>query len=578
MIRVTHKMFCSIPNQGSLSSIKKKLSALLAKPLELKESDIYAYLEQPLNTNHGHLALPVFSFSKLKNQNPKQMAQEMTLIINQLKLPFLQNTESLSGFINFKFTDAFLKSQLEQLISKKQLAFFKNPNPEHWIIDFASPNVAKYMNIGHLRATVIGQALVNLIGQFGYKVTSLNHLGDWGSQFGKLLWAYQTWNTEYDFKNKAFESLVKLYIRFHKEAEQDPNKLKEATNLFQKLEAGDSSLKKLWKNFVSLSLKNYDQYWKILNVQHNLVLGESFYIQFIDDLKRRLKTKNHIEESDGAQVVFLKDSPPCIIVKSDGASTYAARELSSAIYRFEKLKADKNIYITGTDQKLHFKQVFQTLNKLSTKWEKNCLHLSFGMYRFKGEGKMSTRKGQAIYLKDVLEQSIQRVHDIITKRRPELKNKHQIAEQVGVGAIVFNDLINDRIKDVDFNWNKILDFEGNSGPFVQYTYVRCLSLLKKTEQNTKKTFSKTFPTSKEVRLLWLLLLFEEAVFQSFKHFKPHILARYLLDLSREFNHLYASKRILDSENKDDLVLLVDIIRRILHKGLSLLNIPTPSSM
>ena len=458
------------------------------------------------------------------------------------------------------------------------MASFDNPNPEHWIIDFASPNVAKYMNIGHLRATVIGQALANLSRQFGYKVTTLNHLGDWGSQFGKLLWAYQKWNKEYDFEHKPFETLVKLYVRFHKEAEQDPEKLKQATNLFQKLEAGDSSLEKLWKTFVDLSLKNYDQYWKYLNVKHDLVLGESFYRKFTEDLKSRLKKINLLEKSEGAEVVFLKDMPPCIVVKSDGASTYGARDLSSAIYRFETLKADKNIYITGTDQKLHFKQVFQTLKKMKLHWSENCLHLSFGMYRFKGEGKMSTRKGQAIYLKDVFHQSIEKVLKIIEERRPQLENKNKIAEQVGIGAVVFNDLINDRIKDVDFDWNKVLDFEGNSGPFVQYTYVRCLSLLKKAKGSPKEKFSKTFPMGKEINLMWLLLIFEEAVFQSFKHFKPHILARYLIDLSREFNSFYASEHILDSENRDDLILLVDTVSRVLHKGLSILNVPTPLEM
>ncbi len=571
-------MSFSIQDQGSLSQIKKDLASSLSQVIHLDEKDVYSYLEQPFNKNHGHLALPLFPFSKLKKQNPREMAEKMTSQIKEKKISSLKTTEAISGFINFYFKNNYLKSHLKKLLSKKDLAFFENPNPKHWIIDFASPNVAKHMNVGHLRATVIGQSLVNLSRQFGYKITALNHLGDWGSQFGKLLWAYQKWSKEYDFEHKPFETIVELYIRFHKEAEQDPEKLKQATDLFQKLEKGDSSLENLWKKFVDLSLRDYDQYWKYLNVKHDLVLGESFYRKFTENLKSRLKEKNLLEKSDGAEVVFLKDMPPCLIVKSDGASTYGARDLSSAIYRFENLKADKNIYVTGTDQKLHFKQVFQTLKKMELPWSKDCLHLSFGMYRFKGEGKMSTRKGQAIYLKDVLHQAIERVQKIIEERRPHLENKNKIAEQVGIGAIVFNDLINDRIKDVDFDWNKVLDFEGNSGPFVQYTHVRCLSLLQKVKGDIKNTFSKDFPTKEEVNLVWLLLTFEEAVLQSFKHFKPHILARYLIDLSREFNRFYASEPILDSDKKDDLILLVDTIRRVLHKGLHILNIPAPSAM
>ena len=435
------------------------------------------------------------------------------------------------------------------------------------------------MNIGHLRAAAIGQALVNLARQCGYTVISLNHLGDWGSQFGKLLWAYQKWSGGYDFKQNPFETLVNLYVRFHKEAESDPEKVKEATLLFQKLEAGDPSLKKLWKQFVQLSLKNYEFYWNTLNIKHDLVLGESFYRDFLKDLKSRLKQKKLLRDSEGAQVVFLDEVPPCLIVKSDGASTYIARDLCSTIYRFEKLKVSKNIYITGVDQKLHFKQLFQTLKKMEFPWSKDCLHLSFGMYRFKGEGKMSTRKGQTVYLKDILTQSIERVKNIIEERRPQLKNKTEIAKQVGIGALVFNDLMNDRVKDVDFDWKKILDFEGRSGPFIQYTHVRCLSLLKKSKFPPKgNNFSGSLSNKEEEKLVWRLLCFEEAVLQAFHHFKPHILARYLLDLSHDFNCFYTSQKILGTEKEKDLLLLVEGTRRILRKGLEILNIPAPKVM
>ena len=446
-------------------------------------------------------------------------------------------------------------------------------------MDFASPNVAKYMNIGHLRASVLGQALVNLARCFGFKVTALNHLGDWGSQFGKLLWAYKKWGKEYDFENQAFPSLVELYVRFYKTAESDEKNLQEARDLFKKLEKGDSELKKLWEHFVQLSLKNYEKYWTAFHIKHDLIKGESFYTDFLDDLKSRLKTKRLLEKSEGAEVVFLdKDKPPCLISKRDGASTYSARDLCSIIYRFETLEADKNIYITASDQNLHFKQVFQVAEKLNPKWKEDSLHLSFGMYRFKGEGKMSTRRGQAVYLKDILEQAVQRVEKIIEERNPYLENKKEISQQVGVGALVFNDLMNDCVKDVDFEWSRVLDFEGLSGPFVQYSLVRSKSLLNKWKKTLPEQFSKSFEAQEEKQLAWRLICFEEAVFQSFKHFKPHILARYLLDLSKEFNRFYTAQKILGHPREEDLLLLTKISHRALWRGLEILNIPRPSAM
>lgn len=571
-------MFTFVSEQGLLALIKKDLSQFLTKQLSLKESDIFSLLEQPRSLEHGHLAIPLFSIAK-KGESPQEMARHLAEQI-QLKLPFmLEQCNALSAFVNFRFKTSYLQKKLEVVASYKKLAWFQNEQNEHWLMDFASPNVAKYMNIGHLRATVVGQALVNLARSSGFRVTALNHLGDWGSQFGKLLWAYQKWGQEYDFKTKAFSSLVQLYIRFYKEAESDKKSLNEARQLFQKLEKGDPELKKLWKYFVQLSLKNYEQYWKILNTKHDCIQGESFYIKFIDDLKTRLQKKALLKKSEGAEVVFLEDElPPCLIFKSDGASTYAARDLCSLIYRFEKLKADKNIYITGSDQNLHFEQLFKTAEKLQPQWRQNSLHLNFGMYRFKGEGKMSTRQGKAVYLKDILEQAVQRVKTIIQERNPSLENQNKIAMQVGVGAVVFNDLMNDRIKDVDFEWSKVLDFEGRSGPFVQYSLVRSRSLLNKYTKKLPIVFSDNLKSSEAQQLVWRLIGFEEACLQALKNFKPHILARYLLNLAKEFNRFYAGQKILDNPQEEDLILLTHITHRVLDRGLEILNVPRPLAM
>lgn len=562
----------------SLLEIKKKLAYTLESSLPLKQEEILPLMERPKRPEHGHLALPVFSFSKKHQTSPQILAKKWSAQIKPENLQIVEKAEALSGFINFTFHGEFLKDRLKNLLKKKELADFPEASQSHWVMDFASPNVAKHINIGHLRAAVLGQALVNLARRFGCRITALNHLGDWGTQFGKLIWAYQHWGKEYD--PIALDSLVSLYTRFHEEAKKDPKKNREAAALFKKLETGDENLTKLWKNFVQISLKDYDRYWEMLNIKHDLVLGESFYRNLTEDIQKRLQAKNLLKESEGAQVVFLEENrPPCLIQKSDGASTYAARDLASAIYRFEKLQADKNIYITASEQKLHFQQVFQTLEKLNPKWSSSCKHIAFGIYRFKGGGKMSSRQGQSVFLKNVLEQARQRVKQIIESRQSALDNEDQIIRQVSIGAVVFNDLQQDCVKDVEFNWNRVLDFEGRTGPFVQYTHVRCLSLIEKYNQRIKNNFSEDFSFEEdEKNLAWHLLCFEWAVFQSFQLFKPHILANYLLDLASEFNRFYATHRILDSDRADDRMILVNSVRRVLNTGLQVLNVPLPSQM
>ena len=630
------------------------------KNLKIEEKIL---LEQPRHSAHGHLAWPLFHLAKQYKKAPQQLADEFSQKIQQSLPSFLKSCEALSGFVNFCFQEDYIQKHLIHFMERENLIQMRSDlsqskKREHWVLDFASPNIAKYMNIGHLRAAVLGQALVNLARAFDIKVTAVNHLGDWGSQFGKLLWAYKEWGGGYDFKNKAFESLVNLYVRFYEEAESDPQKVESARQMFKKLEEGDKELKKLWKFFVDLSLESCFHYWSLFNVKHDLVLGESFYAPFVEDLKKRLNKKKLLKASEGAEVVFLENSKtPCLISKSDGASTYSSRDLCSIIYRFEKLKADRNIYITGSDQILHFKQIFEVMEKLEPDWD--SLHLSFGMYRFKGEGKMSTRRGRAVYIQDIVEQAVDRVKKIIQEREsskkesskqnmeqavdrvkktiqeresstkenqkqtsesknqpafeakgnldPKQSDKLKITEQVAIGALIFNDLMQDRIKDVDFNWSKVLDFDGSSGPFVQYSLVRARSLLIKagfivnkaglTEKTadltaskaglteneagfTEKTvsFESSFEDEEEKQLAWLLLQFESVCFQSLKKLKPHILARYLLSLSKEFNRFYNAKKIIGHPREKDHLRLTQMTYRVLFLGLELLNIPRPTAM
>ncbi len=565
-------------------------------------------LERPRDTSFGQLSLPIFGLAKVMKKSPQVIAKDLKESLNLVRLKdanilhYVQDINSVSGFVNFQLKPNFLTESLIRLMSSPQIGHVIEKKNQKLVIDYSSPNVAKPMNVGHLRATVIGQAIKNLAETQGYNVVGLNHLGDWGVQFGKLAWAYVKWKTDYDFQNSPFKSLFDMYVRFHDEAEKDPELNEQGAKTFIRLEKGDPEIVAIWKMFVQISMKEYQRLWDRLGVKHDLVKGESFYSDQLDKTTKFIEDKGLLEESQGAFVVNVgEDMPPCLIKKSDGASLYATRDIASAIYRHDVLKADLNLYVVGVDQTLHFKQVFRALDLMGFDWSKNCHHISFGMYRFKDQGKMSTRKGRAIFLEDVLNKSVEMVKDIIEVKNPDLPNKEQVAEQVGVGAVIFNDLVNDRVKDVDFDWNKILDFEGDSGPYIQYTCVRCYSVMEKFE----KLFSATekipanyadstkdiknldsnlivFPNFKEeTDLICILLSYEHALEQAFEKFKPNVVANYLLDLAKEFNSFYNKHRILDIENPEltkNRVLLTFHTLKVLKAGLSVLNIQTPEKM
>lgn len=568
-----------------LTLIKSKLAQDLSALTQLDVGVILPLLEAPKNSDHGHLAFPVFQLAKLKKMAPPLVAQEVAHQIKTNLPPYLEDAQPIAGFVNFKFKSESLCEWVESAILKNPTGLGESSvgANKKIVIDFSSPNVAKPMSIGHLRATVIGQAICNLAKAQGYTVVGLNHLGDWGTQFGKLIWAYQEWGGEYDFTNRAFESLYALYVRFHEEAEKDPKLDEEGAKAFKLLEAGDPEYQKLWRWFVDISLKEYQRLWDLLGVKHELVRGESFYNDRLKPTENLLSAKGLLKESQGAMVVEMDDPkmPPCLITKSDGASLYATRDVASALYRKNELGADISLYVVGVDQTLHFRQVFEVIRKLGFDWHKDCHHISFGMYRFKNLGKMSSRRGQIVVFEDVIRRAIEMVETIIEEKNPTLANKKQVAEQVGVGAIIFNDLVNDRVKDVDFEWERVLDFEGNSGPFVQYCNVRCKSVLRKAvPQDLHKGFVVSLEEPEERQLMWLLLGFEKILDDSYRFFKPHILAVYLLEICRQFSSFYAKVKILNAEEqvRQSRLALVEATGLVLEKGLSILNIPCPEEM
>ncbi len=563
----------------------------LLKSVSQTEYQIFNLLEKPKDTSFGQMALPVFGLSKALKLSPNEIAKQvMSYLVfkkNEGMFSYIEEIIAISGFINFKYKSKYLTDELMTFISHEPIGFKPEKKNKKLVIDYSSPNVAKPMSVGHLRATVIGQALRNLAEAQGFEVIGLNHLGDWGVQFGKLAWAFQEWQTEYDFKKEPFKALFDMYVRFHDEAEKDPVLNEKGAETFIKLEKGDPEITKLWKMFVEISMKEYQRLWDRLGVKHDLVRGESFYSDKLEDAIQRVEDKGILELSEGAYVVNVgEDMPPCLIKKSDGASLYATRDIASAIYRKEVLGSDLNLYVVGVDQTLHFKQVFKTLELMDLDWAKDCHHISFGMYRFKDLGKMSTRKGRAIFLEDVLNKSVELVKEIIAVKNPSLANKDLVAEQVGIGAVIFNDLVNDRVRDVDFDWNKILDFEGDSGPYIQYTSVRCLSVIEKFDGQKVSNYSAQNLQSisfekEELDLICMLLGYENTLSLAFEKFKPSIVANFLLDLAKSYNSFYNKHRILgiDDENLSARrVLLTEHTQKILSAGLGVLNIQVPIKM
>lgn len=566
-----------------IRQLKMEVAQILSPVIGKSPEDLLESLEIPKVYEHGHIAFPVFGMAKERKLAPALLAQELAGNLSGSS-PLIERVQAAGGFVNFTMKASSLQSFLEAGLSKGagRIGANEDLRGKTVVVDFSSPNVAKPMHIGHFRATVIGQAIRNLAEAQGARVIGVNHIGDWGTQFGKLAWAYQNWGKDYDFSQEPIESLLKLYVRFHEEAESRPELEDLGAQTFLKLEKGDEEVIRIWKFIVEVSFREYDKVYSLLGTRHDQILGESFYNDKMSDVIKRLEDKGLLAESDGAQVVFFGENekmPPCLIRKSDGASIYATRDLAAAIYRHEIQKADQILYVVGVDQTLHFRQVFRVLEMMDYEWAKGCHHIVFGQYRFK-EGKMSTRKGKVVLAEDVIHAAIERVRLMINEKNPELPGKEEVAKAVAAGAVVFNDLLNDRVKNVEFDLERAVSMEGDSGPYVQYTNVRCQSILRKYGRAVPKTFSRCLDTPEEQRLIFNLLQFDHVVQLAYRQFKPNVVAQYLLELCTHFSHFYHKNRILGEaqEIEASRIWLVDVTSRILSEGLHILNIPTPEMM
>lgn len=543
-----------------------------------EKAKIERMLEKPKYEAIGDLAFPCFDLAKIYRKSPHQIAEE--LMKNISWPPIFQQVEAVNGYINIFLNRNEVSAKVIHEILEKKAAFGQSSFGKNNVItiDFSSPNIAKPFSMGHLRSTVIGNSLALIAEKCGYQVIRINHLGDWGTQFGKLIVAYKMWGKEQVVKKNPIKELLKLYIRFHEEAEHDESLNEAGRAWFKKLENNHPEALELWKWFREESWKEFSKIYELLGVSFDSTDGEAFYNDKMDIVIKELKDKGLLEESEGAEIVELGASyPPCLIKKKDGTTLYATRDLAAAIYRKNKYNSVKSLYVVGHEQSLHFKQIFLVLKKMGHEWYEGLEHVPFGMMLKNGK-KMSTRKGKIVLLEEVLNDAIELALENMEQKNPTLSSKEIVAQQVGTGAVIFHDLKNYRLNDVEFSLEEMLKFEGDTGPYVQYTHARASALLRKGNykeiERTEAQFDEeAWPIVKE------LIEFPEVIKRAYDGYDPSLIAKYVIQLSKKFNQYYGKVRILaDSEYKQVRLSLVSAVQIVLREGLRLLGVDAPEEM
>lgn len=577
--------------------IKKEISEQIAKTIENVEAkEIYTYIEIPKDTKNGDYSFPCFRLAKILKKAPQEIANGIKEKLEQngaMNSEILERVDIVGGYLNFYVSSKlFTKEVLEQISNNAKFGVEtedEKNKEKNIVIDYSAPNIAKPFHIGHLRSTVIGAALYNIYKYLGYNVIGINHLGDYGTQFGKLIEGYKRWGEEYNIDLDPINELTKIYIRINNACKEDEQILQACRDNFKKLEDGDTYCVEIWKKFRELSLKEFQRVYDLLGSKFDSWNGEAFYSDKMQEVVDILEKSGKLEESQGAKIVNLEDqgiNTPCIIVKSNGSSTYATRDLAAILYRARTYDFDKALYVTSYEQVLHFKQVFATAKYLGLdeKYLKGLEHVSFGMVLLP-TGKMSTREGNIVKLEELLNESIDRAKEIIEQKNPELENKEDVAKKVGIGAIIFNDLSNSRVKDEVFDWNTILNFQGETGPYIQYTYVRTKSVLEKAEVDVNNiSFDMVnldnLEDSYSQNIIKLLYDFHNVLVQVTEKSEPSILSRYLIDLAKAYSVFYNENRIMvdDSSLKNSRVYLTFAVDKVLKIGANLLGMDMPEKM
>ncbi|MFE8702974.1 arginine--tRNA ligase [Cytobacillus sp. FJAT-54145] len=561
-------------------NFKSTFSEILSEHLHtLTREQIMSIIEVPKNQTHGDLAFPCFTLAKELRKSPTLIAQELS---EKITGGLIEKAEAVGPYVNVFFSKAEASKDILNAVIKNQDSYGNSTNGtgKNIVLDFSSPNIAKPFSMGHLRSTVIGNALANIAEKCGYNTIRVNHLGDWGTQFGKLITAYKKWGDADKVAQSPIEELLKLYVHFHEEVESDPQLEVEARQWFKALEEGNEEATELWKWFREESLKEFQRIYDLLGIEFNSFNGEAFYNDKMEKVIEKLEAHHLLEESEGAYVVRLDENnlPPCLIKKSDGASLYATRDLAAAYYRYENYQFDKSLYIVGQEQGVHFQQVKGVLKKLGSDWSDQMIHVPFGLYMKNGK-KMSTRKGRVILLEDVLKEAMELAQKNIEAKNPNLENKESIAHAVGVGAIIFHDLKNDRTNNIEFSLEDMLTFEGETGPYLQYTNARAHSILRKAEGSVADDLKDGLSDLYSWEVVKLVNEFEAKISKSFETLSPSILAKYLIDLAQTFNKYYGQVRIL--EQTDDFqakISLLKAVTLVLTEGMKMLGMKVPEQM
>ncbi len=547
----------------------------IAPEVLISQEEVASMLAYPPDKSMGDLAFPCFKFSKLLRKSPIQISE---ILAEKIEInPYFSKIEPLSGYLNFYINgQSFTVKTVNGILACGE-DYGKNHSGDKktLVIDYSSPNVAKPFHIGHLGTTVIGHSLKLLYQFSGWNCIGINHLGDWGTQFGKLIVAYRKWGCEKDIIDGGIDALVSLYVRFHKEAEQNPDLNDLARTEFTKLEHHDEENIKLWKWFISISIKEYETTYNQLGIKFDYYTGESFYTDLMPAQVQILNDKNLMKIDDGASIVDLSEynMPPCLILKRDGSTLYPTRDIAAAVYRKENYKFDKCIYVTSNQQILHFRQWFKVVELMGYDWHNELVHIPYGTVSING-AKLATRTGNVILLKDLFKMAIEKVGKIIAEKNPNLENKDEVAEAVGVGAVVFYYLSNSRIKDSDFNLDDALSFEGNTGPYAQYTYARCYSIIEKAKEiPSAESHIGYISCEAENELAKTVSLFSEKIEEAIRDSEPMVITRYIIDICAAFNRFYHDCQIISSENteaRNFRIRLTEAVKITLGNALSLI--------
>lgn len=563
-------------NSTLIAPIAGYLSTQIGKPKEI----FIPFIEHPPSISFGHYAFPCFSLSKELKKNPAQIAQELAQKFNPHS--WIEKVQAQGPYLNFFLNKEKYQSEIidEILRNKNKHGNSTSEKKKTILIEYSSPNIAKSFHVGHFRATILGQALKNIYQSLGYHCLGINYLGDWGTQFGKLIVAFRTWGNEKALKKEPIPYLNSLYVRFHEEVKINPELEDKARHWFKKCEEKDKEALKLWRKFKEVSLKEFKKIYKTLNIKFDEFSGESLHNDIIPKTLEEVKNHIHTEISEGALIIDLQkfNLPPALLLRADGASLYLTRDIAALMDRWKRYQFDKMLYVVGDTQSLHFKQLFKIIELMNQLWFKDCYHIAFGQIRLKDQ-KMSTREGTAILFEDLFSKSTDLISKIIEKKNPKLKGKKETAQKVAIGAIIFADFSSRRIKSAVFDWDVILNPEGDTGPYVLYTYARASSILRKVtkghlQTQTRGTSPALLDSPEEQELIRTLERFPKVIVSASYDFEPSYIANYLLDVSRLFNRFYHAHRVIQEDTKlqAQRLKLVQAARQVLYNGLTLLGI------